>query len=226
MGAAAAEPPRAAGLVSSVLNDTLEFYRWTWSIRGNAPGRARRPAPPPQRRRRHRRPAPPARGRCRAQNGSVATATRRGRGVGTGSSRGARARPLDARGIAIRFNPPRDGRSRSCEVKGSPAARGPGAPLLRSRAVQRSLPGRPRSSGGPLVPSGAPAARDLRGSRELCDSIPRALQMVEFSDSSEEMAVTIAAGAFHFVLSASGVALLYSDFSALSFRIDTQHGRC
>uniref|UniRef100_A0A8C9F3J2 Elongation of very long chain fatty acids protein n=1 Tax=Pavo cristatus TaxID=9049 RepID=A0A8C9F3J2_PAVCR len=33
MGAAAAEPPRAAGLVSSVLNDTLEFYRWTWSIR-------------------------------------------------------------------------------------------------------------------------------------------------------------------------------------------------
>lgn len=152
MGAAAAEPPRAAGLVSSVLNDTLEFYRWTWSIRGNAPGRARRPAPPPQRCRRHRRPAPPARGRCRAQNGSVATATRRGRGVGTGSSRGARARPLDARGIAIRFNPPRDGRSRSCEVKGSPAARGPGAPLLRSRAVQRSLPGRPRSSGAPWFP--------------------------------------------------------------------------
>lgn len=34
---AAAEPPRAVGLVSSVVNDTLEFYRWTWSIRGNAP---------------------------------------------------------------------------------------------------------------------------------------------------------------------------------------------
>ncbi|OPJ73359.1 elongation of very long chain fatty acids protein 4 [Patagioenas fasciata monilis] len=33
MGAAAAEPPRAVGLVSSVVNDTLEFYRWTWSIR-------------------------------------------------------------------------------------------------------------------------------------------------------------------------------------------------
>ncbi|NXJ93539.1 ELOV4 protein, partial [Corythaixoides concolor] len=33
MGAAAAEPPRAMGLVSSVVNDTLEFYRWTWSIR-------------------------------------------------------------------------------------------------------------------------------------------------------------------------------------------------
>lgn len=59
MGAAAAEPPRAAGLVSSVLNDTLEFYRWTWSIRGNAAGHrapaARAPPPSP-------RPAPPARG--------------------------------------------------------------------------------------------------------------------------------------------------------------------
>lgn len=59
MGAAAAEPPRAAGLVSSVLNDTLEFYRWTWSIRGNATehrAAAARASPPSPR------PAPPARG--------------------------------------------------------------------------------------------------------------------------------------------------------------------
>lgn len=87
MGAAAAEPPRAAGLVSSVLNDTLEFYRWTWSIRGNATGH---PAPGTGR------PSPAAitapgaprpRGqRHRAQNGSVAKATaagRAGRGGGT-----------------------------------------------------------------------------------------------------------------------------------------------
>lgn len=39
---------------------------------------------------------------------------------------------------------------------------------------------------GPLVPSGAPAARDLRDSREPSDSIPRALQMVEFSDSARK----------------------------------------
>lgn len=54
MGAAAAEPPSAMGLVSSVVNDTLEFYRWTWSIRGNAPGRPR------PRHRRARRPPPAA----------------------------------------------------------------------------------------------------------------------------------------------------------------------
>lgn len=39
---------------------------------------------------------------------------------------------------------------------------------------------------GPSVPSGALAARDLRGSRDPSDSIPRALQMVEFSDSARK----------------------------------------
>lgn len=36
MGLLDSEPGSVLNMVSAALNDTVEFYRWTWSITGNA----------------------------------------------------------------------------------------------------------------------------------------------------------------------------------------------
>lgn len=137
MGAAAAEPPRAAGLVSSVLNDTLEFYRWTWSIRGNAAGHrapaARAPPPSP-------RPAAPARGGSGAAL-KMAPLPRRRREGGRAGEGGALLAVWGAPG-----DPP--------HTQGVP-------PFPASQPCPRSLPRLPSvaTAGGQPAGWGEPAAR-------------------------------------------------------------------
>lgn len=132
MGAAAAEPPSAMGLVSSVVNDTLEFYRWTWSIRGNAPGRPR------PRHRRARRPPP------------AATDAQRLKMAPSPGRRGERSGPRDGAAAGTRLpcsrlpSSPLQGRSVQCLfICRNPAYR----PEVRGASIRGKVsasPGRPR----------------------------------------------------------------------------------